>query len=348
VKKIALIFGVTGQDGAYLSRFLLGKGYLVHGVKRRSSSFNTSRLDDIYTDPLSSKANFKLHFGDMTDTLSIANIIKKIKPDEIYNLAAQSHVAVSFEIPEYTSNADAQGTLRILESLKNSKKKIKFYQAGTSELFGKVREVPQTENTPFYPRSPYGVAKLYAHWITVNYREAYNIFACNGILFNHESPLRGETFVTKKIIRALCEIKYKKQKKLFLGNLYSKRDWGHAEDYVVAMWKMLQLKKPQDFVICTGKQYSIKEFINLASKQLNYPITWKGKGISEKGYNVNNECVIEINKKYFRPTEVDSLIGNYDKAKKILKWKPKHDIKSLIKDMIDYEISHIKDDFKKF
>ena len=341
MKKIALIFGVTGQDGAYLSRYLLGKGYIVHGVKRRSSSFNTSRLDDIYKDPISSKTNFKLHYGDMTDTQSVNNLIEKIKPDEVYNLAAQSHVAVSFEIPEYTSNADAQGALRILEAIKNSKKKIKFYQAGTSELFGKVREVPQTENTPFYPRSPYGVSKLYAYWITVNYREAYNIFACNGILFNHESPLRGETFVTKKIVRALCKIKYKKQKKLFLGNLYAKRDWGHAEDYVEAMWKMLQLKKPQDFVICTAKQYSIKEFINLVSKQLDYPIIWKGKGINEKAYNKKNQCVIEINKKYFRPAEVNSLIGNYKKAKKILKWKPKHNINSLIKDMIDYELNHI-------
>ena len=348
MSKVALIFGVTGQDGAYLSRYLLGKGYIVHGVKRRSSSFNTSRLDDIYKDPISTKTNFKLHFGDMTDTQSVNNIVERIKPDEIYNLAAQSHVAVSFEIPEYTSNADAQGTLRILEAIKNSKKKIKFYQAGTSELFGKVREVPQTETTPFYPRSPYGVAKLYSYWITVNYRESYNIFACNGILFNHESPLRGETFVTKKIVRALCKIKKNKQKKLFLGNLNSKRDWGHAEDYVIAMWKMLQQKKPQDFVICTGKQYSIKDFINLVSKQLNYPIIWKGKGINEKGYNHKKQCVIEIHKKYFRPAEVDSLIGSYKKAKKILKWKPKHDINSLIKDMIDYELHHINNDFKRF
>ncbi len=347
MSKVALIFGVTGQDGAYLSRYLLGKGYIVHGVKRRSSSFNTSRLDDIYKDPISTKTNFKLHFGDMTDTQSVNNIVEKTKPDEIYNLAAQSHVAVSFEIPEYTSNADAQGTLRILEAIKNSKKKIKFYQAGTSEMFGKVREVPQTETTPFYPRSPYGVAKLYSYWITVNYRESYNIFACNGILFNHESPLRGETFVTKKIVRALCRIKNNRQKKLFLGNLYSKRDWGHAEDYVIAMWKMLQLKKPQDFVICTGKQYSIKDFINIVSKQLNYPITWKGKGIKEKGYNYKKQCVIEIHKKYFRPAEVDSLKGSFKKAKKILKWKPKHNINSLIKDMVDYELNNIDNDFKR-
>lgn len=342
MKKIALIFGVTGQDGAYLSRFLLGKGYIVHGVKRRSSSFNTSRLDDIYKDPISSKTNFKLHYGDMTDTLSIASIIEKIKPDEIYNLAAQSHVAVSFEIPEYTSNADAQGTLRILESIKNSKKKIKFYQAGTSELFGKVREVPQTENTPFYPRSPYGVAKLYAHWITVNYREAYNIFACNGILFNHESPLRGETFVTKKIIRALCEIKYKKQKKLFLGNLYSKRDWGHAEDYVVAMWKMLQQKKPKDYVISSGIQYSVKYFLNLVAKELKMEIIWKGKGLNEKGY-FNNRPIIHIDKKYLRPTEVESLLGDSSKARKELKWKPQYNIHSLIKEMINEELKKFHD-----
>ena len=348
MKKIALIFGVTGQDGAYLSRFLLGKGYVVHGVKRRSSSFNTVRLDDIYKDPILSKTNFKLHFGDLTDTQSVNNIIQKTSPDEIYNLAAQSHVAVSFEIPEYTSNADALGTLRILEAIKNSKKKIKFYQAGTSELFGNVKEEPQTEKTPFHPRSPYGVAKLYAHWITINYRKYYKIFACNGILFNHESPFRRETFVTKKIVRALCKIKYKKQRKLFLGNLYSKRDWGHAEDYVMAMWKMLQLSKPQDFVISSGKQYSIKEFINYASKQLNYPIKWKGRGINEKGYNTKNQCVIAINKKYFRPAEVGSLIGSYKKAKKILKWKPKHDIKSLIKDMINYELNYKENDIKKF
>ena len=347
MKKKALIFGVTGQDGAYLSKFLLKKNYIVHGVKRRSSSFNTSRLDDIYKDPISTKTNFILHFGDMTDTQSVNNLINKINPDEIYNLAAQSHVKVSFEIPEYTSNADALGSLRILEAIVNSKKKIKFYQAGTSEMYGKVMERPQTEKTPFYPRSPYGVAKLYSHWMTVNYREAYGVFACNGILFNHESPLRGETFVTKKIIKALCKIKFKKQEKLYLGNIYSKRDWGHAEDYVEAMWKMLQLKTPDDFVICTGKQYSIKQFINLVSLQLNFPIKWKGKGINEKGYDKNNKCIIEINKKYFRPSEVDSLIGSYKKAKKILKWSPRHNIKSLIKDMINYELKHIDNVNKK-
>ena len=345
--KIALIFGVTGQDGSYLSKLLLKKNYVVHGVKRRSSSFNTSRLDTIYKDPTATKTKFILHYGDMTDSQSVSKLVSKIQPDEIYNLAAQSHVAVSFEIPEYTSNADALGTLRILEAINNSKKKIKFYQAGTSEMFGKVVEIPQTEKTPFYPRSPYGVAKLYSHWITVNYREAYKIFACNGILFNHESPLRGETFVTKKIVSALCKIKYNKQNKLYLGNIYSKRDWGHAEDYVLAMWKILQAKRPDDFVICTGKQYSIKQFINLVSKELNFPIKWKGKGINEKAFDKNNKCIIEINKKYFRPAEVETLKGSFKKAKKILKWKPKHTIKSLIKDMINYELKHFKNVNKK-
>ena len=339
--KKALIFGVTGQDGAYLSKFLLKKGYIVHGIKRRSSSLNSFRIDDIYSDPLTKKNNFLLHYGDITDSISVLNLVKKIRPDEIYNLAAQSHVAVSFEIPEYTTNADALGTLRILEAILKIDEKIKFYQAGSSEMFGKAVEIPQNEKTPFYPRSPYGAAKVYSHWITINYRESYNLFACNGILFNHESPLRGETFVTKKIVSALCKIKLNKQKKLFLGNLYSKRDWGHAEDYVEAMWKILQNKQPDDFVICTGKQYSIKEFINLVSKELKMNIKWKGKGINEKAYDNNNKCIIECKKKYFRPAEVDTLKGDYAKARKILKWKPKHDIKSLIKDMISYELKNI-------
>jgi len=343
-KKTALIFGVTGQDGAYLSKYLLKKGYIVHGVKRRSSQFNTRRIDDIYSDPLIKKNNFFLHYGDVTDSISVHSIINKIKPNEIYNLAAQSHVAVSFEIPEYTSNADALGTLRILESIVKLNKKIKFYQAGTSEMFGKVTETPQNENTPFYPRSPYGVAKLYSHWITINYRESYKIFACNGILFNHESPLRGETFVTKKVIKALCRIKYKKQKKLFVGNLYSKRDWGHAEDYVRAMWKMLQQKSPEDFVICTGKQYTIKQFINLTAKKLGLKITWKGKGMSEKAFDHKKNCIIECKPKYFRPAEVNSLKGDFSKAKKILNWKPKHNIHSLIGDMINYEIKNLNND----
>ena len=342
-KKIALIFGVTGQDGAYLSKFLLKKKYIVHGVKRRNSTINTYRIDDIYKEPFSKKQNFFLHYGDISDSLSIFKIINKIKPDEIYNLAAQSHVAVSFRLPEYTTNVDALGTLRILDAIVQSKKKIKFYQAGSSEMFGKVVETPQTEKTPFYPRSPYGVAKVYSHWITVNYRESYDIFACNGILFNHESPLRGETFVTKKIVQALCKIKIGKQKKLILGNLYAKRDWGHAEDYVEAMWKILQNNKPEDFVICTGKQYSIKEFINLVSKELNMKIRWKGKGLNEKGYDTQNNCIIECNKKYLRPAEVDTLKGDFSKARKVLKWKPKHNIKSLVKDMISYEFKYLDD-----
>ena len=343
-KKTALIFGVTGQDGAYLSKLLLKKGYIVHGVKRRSSQPNTYRVDDIYRDPLIKKGNFYLHYGDVTDSISVFSTISKTMPNEIYNLAAQSHVAVSFKIPEYTTNADALGTLRILESINRVDKKIKFYQAGSSEMFGKVVEIPQNEKTPFYPRSPYGVAKVYSHWITINYRESYNLFACNGILFNHESPLRGETFVTKKVVKALCNIKLKKQKKLFLGNLSAKRDWGHAEDYVHAMWKILQYKKPDDFVICTGKQYSIKQFVNMVSKALGMNIKWKGKGIKEKAYDKNNNCIIECSKKYFRPAEVDTLKGNASKAKKLLKWIPKHDIHSLIKDMITYELKIHKND----
>ncbi len=342
MKKVALIFGVTGQDGAYLSRLLLKKGYVVHGVIRRSSSINTFRVDDIYKDPFATKRNFILHYGDITDSISVLKIIQKINPNEIYNLAAQSHVAVSFEIPEYTTNTDALGTLRILEAIVKTNKKIKFYQAGSSEMFGKVVEKPQTEKTPFYPRSPYGVAKVYSYWITLNYRESYNIFACNGILFNHESPLRGETFVTKKVVKALCKIKYKKQKKLILGNINSKRDWGHAQDYVEAMWRMLQNKKPDDFVICTGKQYTIKKFIELVAKSLKIKIFWRGKGVNEKGYDVNGNCIIECNKRYFRPAEVDTLQGDYSKAKKILKWKPKNNINSLIKDMISYELNLIK------
>ncbi len=344
MKKTALIFGVTGQDGAYLSKLLLKKNYVVHGVKRRSSNLNSFRIDDIYSDPLVKKTNFYLHYGDITDSLSVFSIIKNIKPDEIYNLAAQSHVGVSFEMPEYTTNTDALGTLRILEAIIKINKKIKFYQAGSSEMFGKVVETPQTEKTPFYPRSPYGIAKLYSHWITINYREAYKIFASNGILFNHESPLRGETFVTKKVVRALCKIKYKKQKKLYIGNLYSKRDWGHASDYVQAIWKIMQYKKADDFVVCTGKQYTIKQFINMVSKQLNMDLNWRGKGIKEKAYDKLNNCIIECSKKYFRPAEVDTLKGDFSKAKRLLRWKPKHNIKSLIKDMINYELNIIKND----
>ena len=338
-KKVALIFGVTGQDGSYLSEFLLNKGYIVNGVKRRSSSNNTSRVDHIYQDPHESNYKFRLHYGDITDSSSVSDLIKKIKPDEIYNLGAQSHVAVSFEVPEYTANADALGALRILEAIKFHKfeKKIKFYQAGTSEMYGKVQSSPQNEKTNFYPLSPYGVAKLYAHWITKNYREAYNIFACNGILFNHESPRRGETFVTKKIISALCRIKAGKQKKLYLGNLNAKRDWGHAKDYCEAMWKMLQQKKPDDYVISTGKQYSIKQFINLAAKKLNMKIIWKGKGIKEKAYNEKGIAIIECDKKYLRPLDVNTLLGNSKKARKKLNWKPKIKLDSLIQEMIKSE-----------
>jgi len=342
-KKVALIFGITGQDGSYLAEFLLKKDYTVHGVKRRSSSFNTGRIDHLYQDPHEKKRKFILHYGDITDAISVSSIIKNIKPDEIYNLAAQSHVAVSFEVPEYTASADGIGALRILEAIKfhGFEKKTKFYQAGTSEMFGKVAEIPQTEKTPFYPRSPYGVAKVYAHWITVNYREAYKIFACNGILFNHESPVRGETFVTKKIIMGLCRIKMGKQKKLFLGNLSAKRDWGHAKDYVVAMWKMLQKKKPQDYVISTGKQYSVKDFINFSLKELNIIYYWKGQGINEKCYNDKGDCIIECDKEYFRPLEVDTLLGNSSKARKELNWKPKFNITDLVKEMVKTEIKNL-------
>tara|TARA_Y100000389_G_scaffold75355_1_gene72007 strand:- start:1918 stop:2961 length:1044 start_codon:yes stop_codon:yes gene_type:complete len=338
-KKIALIFGITGQDGSYLAEFLLKKNYIVNGVKRRSSSINTSRVDHIYQDPHETNYKFRLHYGDITDSSSVSTLIKKTKPDEIYNLAAQSHVAVSFEVPEYTANADALGALRILEAIKFHKleKKTKFYQAGTSEMFGKVQSTPQSEKTNFYPLSPYGVAKLYAHWITKNYREAYNIFGCNGILFNHESPRRGETFVTKKIVSALCKIKEKKQKKLFLGNLNAKRDWGHARDYCEAMWKILQQKSPEDYVIATGVQYSIKQFVNLTAKKLNMKIVWKGKGIKEKAFDENGKSIIECDKNYFRPLDVNTLLGDARKARKKLKWKPKEDINSLIDEMIESE-----------
>ena len=342
-KKIALIFGVTGQDGSYLSSFLIKKGYLVHGVKRRSSSLNTSRIDHIYQDPFEKNRNFFLHYGDVTDAISVSSLIKKIKPSEIYNLAAQSHVSVSFEVPEYTANADAIGALRILEAIKfhGFQKITKFYQAGTSEMYGKVREVPQSEKTPFYPRSPYGVAKVYAHWITINYREAYNIFSCNGILFNHESPVRGETFVTRKVVIGLCNIKLKKQKILYLGNINAKRDWGHARDYVEAMWKMLQQKKPSDYVISTGKQYTVKEFVNLVLRELNIKFTWKGKGINEKCYDESGNCIVACDKEYFRPLEVDTLLGDSSKARRELNWKPRTSIKELVSEMVKYDLKKI-------
>ena len=340
MKKIALIFGITGQDGAYLLRLLLKKNYYVHGVIRRSSSFNTSRIDELYVDN-HNKSNFKLHYGDLSDSLSVLNIIKKTKPNEIYNLGAQSHVKVSFQVPEYTANVDALGTLRILDSIKtlNLEKKTKFYQAGTSEMFGSSKP-PQSERTMFYPRSPYAAAKLYAHWVTVNYREAYGIFACNGILFNHESPMRGETFVTKKIVKSLCNIKLGSNEKLYLGNLYAKRDWGHAKDYVLAMWKMMQKKTPKDYVISTGKQYSVKYFLNLVAKELKLKITWKGKGLRECGY-LNNKKIVLIDKNYFRPTEVESLLGNSNKARKELNWKPSYNLNELVKDMVDQEIKSL-------
>lgn len=347
MKKIALIFGVTGQDGSYLAEFLLSKKYIVHGVKRRSSSLNTERIDHIYQDPHIKKRNFIIHYGDITDSTSVAKIIKNIKPDEIYNLAAQSHVAVSFEVPEYTANADALGTLRILDAIKfhNLKKKTKFYQAGTSEMYGKVQSVPQNEKTSFHPLSPYGVAKLYAHWITINYRESYGIFGVNGILFNHESPRRGETFVTKKIVKALCKIKYGLQDKLYLGNLKAKRDWGHAKDYVKAMWMTLQQKNPDDYVIATGEQYSIKQFVNFVAKRLKIEIKWVGKGSREKGINIEDKkIIVECDKKYFRPLDVDSLIGDSKKARKKLKWIPQIKINQLIDEMIKFEISKIEND----
>src|SRR6056300_1711514 len=336
-KKVALIFGITGQDGSYLAELLLKKKYIVHGVKRRSSSVNTTRVDHIYQDPHDKNYDFRLHYGDITDSSSVSNLIKIARPNEIYNLAAQSHVAVSFEVPEYTANADALGALRILEAIKFHKleKKTKFYQAGTSELYGNVQSIPQNEKTPFYPLSPYGVAKLYAHWITKNYREAYKIFASNGILFNHESPRRGETFVTKKIISALCRIKEGKQKKLFLGNLEAKRDWGHAKDYCYAMWKILQQKKPDDYVIATGKQYSIKQFINLTAKKLKIKISWRGKGINQKAYDKNGNVIIQCDKHYFRPLDVNTLLGDARKARRILKWHPTENIDSLMQEMIN-------------
>ncbi len=347
MKKKALIFGITGQDGSYLAELLLKKKYIVHGVKRRSSSINTQRVDHIYQDPHQKSRSFILHYGDITDSTSVSKIIELVKPNEIYNLAAQSHVAVSFEVPEYTANADALGALRILEAIKFHKleRKTKFYQAGTSEMYGKVQKIPQNENTDFYPLSPYGVAKLYAHWITKNYREAYNIFGSNGILFNHESPRRGETFVTKKIVSALVKIKMGKQKKLFLGNLDAKRDWGHAKDYVVAMWKILQQKKPDDFVIATGKQYSIRQFINLVSKKLNMRIKWRGKGINERGYDLNKKKdIILIDRHYIRPLDVNTLLGNAAKARKQLSWKPKIDIHELIDEMILNEVNILGND----
>ena len=334
--KVALITGVTGQDGAYLAEFLLEKGYIVHGVKRRASSFNTARIDHLYRDPHEDGVRFFLHHGDLTDSSNLIRIIQQTQPDEIYNLAAMSHVAVSFETPEYTANADGIGTLRILEAIRilGMEKKTKFYQASTSELYGLVQETPQKETTPFYPRSPYAVAKLYAYWITVNYREAYGIYACNGILFNHESPIRGENFVTRKITRALARIKLGLQNCLYLGNLDALRDWGHAKDYVEMQWLMLQQETAEDFVIATGVQYSVRDFVNAASAELGIKIRWEGHGVEERGYDSSGKCIISVDPRYFRPTEVETLLGDASKAKNKLGWQPKITFDELVKEMV--------------
>ena len=343
--KKALITGITGQDGYYLTKFLLKKGYQVHGIKRRTSLINTQRIDEFFNNKSLHDKNFILYHGDMTDSSSLISILNKVKPNEIYNLAAQSHVKVSFEVPEYTANSDAIGVLRLLEAVKSANliKKTKIYQASTSELYGKVKEIPQNEKTPFYPRSPYGVAKLYAYWIIVNYREAFDFFACNGILFNHESPYRGETFVTRKITIGLSKIKLGLQKNLILGNLNAKRDWGHAADYVEAMWKMLQLNKPDDFVIATGKQYSVRQFVSIAAENLGINIKWVGTGINERGIDKNTgKTLVKVGKKYFRPTEVDTLLGNSKKANKILKWKPRITFNQMVKEMIESDYNEQK------
>lgn len=350
MKKIALITGVTGQDGAYLAELLLNKNYEVHGIKRRASSFNTSRIDHLYKDKHKEDVNFFLHYGDLTDSTNLIRIIQEVQPHEIYNLGAQSHVKVSFEVPEYTANSDAIGTLRILEAIRILKmeNKVKFYQASTSELYGKSQEIPQTETTPFYPRSPYGVAKLYAFWIVKNYREAYGMFACNGILFNHESPLRGETFVTRKITRAASKIKLGLQEKLYLGNLNAQRDWGHAKDYVEGMWRMLQHDKPEDFVLATGKTTTIREFCNLSFKELGIEIKWEGEGENEVGIDQSsNKVIISIDNNYYRPTEVDLLIGDASKAKKLLSWTPKYDLESLVKEMVNADYNLFQKKLKK-
>ena len=344
--KKALITGVTGQDGAYLAEFLLSKGYEVHGIKRRSSLFNTDRVDHLYQDPHARNLQFVLHFGDLTDASNLTSIIQKVQPDEIYNLGAQSHVAVSFEEPEYTANVDGLGALRILEAIRilGLTKKARFYQASSSELFGLVQEVPQRETTPFYPRSPYGVAKLYAYWITVNYRESYGIYACNGILFNHESPLRGETFVTRKITRALARIKLGLQDCLFLGNLDALRDWGHAKDYVEMQWLMLQQEKAEDFVIASGEQHSVREFVDAAAAEVDISITWQGNGIDEKGYDTEGNCIVAVDERYFRPSEVETLLGDATKAQQKLGWTPKISFKELVAEMMREDLKSAERD----
>ncbi|MGW9945470.1 GDPmannose 4,6-dehydratase [Rhizobium leguminosarum] len=344
--KRALITGITGQDGSYLAELLIEKGYEVHGIKRRTSLFNTDRIDHLYQDPHDTNRRLVLHYGDMTDSSSLVRIIQQVQPDEIYNLAAQSHVAVSFEEPEYTANSDALGALRILEAIRilGLEKKTRFYQASTSELYGLVQEIPQRETTPFYPRSPYAVAKLYAYWITVNYREAYGMYACNGILFNHESPVRGETFVTRKITRALARIKLGLQDCLYLGNLDAKRDWGHAKDYVEMQWLMLQQGEPEDFVIATGVQYSVREFVDAAAHEIGLPISWKGSGIEEKGYNENGRCIVAVDPRYFRPTEVETLLGDPSKAKEKLGWEPRITFKQLVAEMMREDLKSAERD----
>lgn len=345
--KKALITGITGQDGAYLAEFLLHKGYEVHGIKRRSSLFNTDRIDHLYQDPHQKNRKFILHYGDLTDSTNLIRILQQVQPDEVYNLAAQSHVAVSFESPEYTADTDALGTLRILEGIRllGLEKKTRFYQASTSELYGKVQETPQTETTPFYPRSPYAVAKLYAYWICVNYREAYGIYACNGILFNHESPLRGETFVTRKITRALARISLNLQECLYLGNLNAKRDWGHAKDYVKMQWLMLQQETPEDFVIATGVQHSVRDFVDASARTLNIDITWQGSGINEKGIDTKTgKTIVAVDPKYFRPTEVETLLGNPVKAKEKLGWTPKITFDELVTEMVKHDLEGAKRD----
>ncbi len=345
--KRALITGITGQDGAYLAEFLLSQGYEVHGIKRRASSFNTQRIDHLYADPHEEEVRFRLHYGDLTDATNLIRIIQEVQPDEIYNLAAQSHVMVSFETPEYTANADALGTLRLLEAIRilGLKDKTRFYQASTSELYGKVQEIPQTETTPFYPRSPYGVAKLYGYWITVNYREAYGFYACNGILFNHESPIRGETFVTRKVTRALARIKLGLQKMLYVGNLDARRDWGHARDYVRMMWMMLQQPEPEDYVIATGCQHSVRELIETAAAMLDLPLRWEGSGLEEKGINaVTGQPMVAIDPRYFRPAEVDSLQGDPSKARQKLGWEPQISFEELIDEMVASDLKEAEKD----
>lgn len=344
-RRVALITGITGQDGAYLAEFLLNKGYVVHGIKRRTSLFNTDRIDHLYEDPHVGNRRFILHHGDLTDSTNLIRIIQQVQPDEIYNLAAMSHVGVSFETPEYTANADGIGTLRLLEAIRILclEKKTRFYQASTSELYGLVQEIPQKETTPFYPRSPYAVAKLYAYWIAVNYREAYGVYACNGILFNHESPIRGETFVTRKITRALARIKLGLQACLYLGNLDAKRDWGHARDYVEAQWLILQQDQPDDFVIATGAQYSVRDFVNAAAKELGIEIEWQGKGVDEKGYASGN-VIVAVDPRYFRPTEVETLLGDPSKAKQKLGWSPKTPFSELVAEMVREDLKSAERD----